>query len=177
MISAYRIKRTDTERMGQAMIQDHLDDLAALAETHPATVSHAHFMKRDLAAAVEAGLVTVTMPHPMFSTVPGVPVVDVRHTDDGRGFVLVTADRSEFKRYAKGVLTVTWHELGDDWKKLTRPMQYALRYLAGDAPATQPKPRKNTLKALESRSHWVNGQLTPRALALYRQHKQELGNG
>lgn len=167
-----------SEQMGKLLIEEHLADVAALAEPFPSTVSHAHFIKRDLGAAVEAGRCTVTMPHPAFASMPGMQVVDVRRTEDGHGYLVATSDGSEFKRYCKGHLSVTWHEppTVDVWAQLSSPMQYALRYLAGDAPNWQDKPRWNTLKALQTRGLIHSGHLTTAARELYHAHRGDFAN-
>jgi hypothetical protein len=164
-----------SQRIGQMLIAEHLADVAALAEPYPSTVCHAHFIQRGLGAAVEAGRCTVTMPHHAFSSMPRVPVVDVLRTEDGHGFILVTRDGSQFKRYCRGELAVTWHE-PDAWADLTTPMKQALRWLAKDAPAGQKKPRANTLRALEKRKLVRKGKLVRSALALYKNHRQEFAD-
>lgn len=170
-----RTRISRSEALGKQMIAEHLADVAALAEPYPSTVSHAHFIKRDLAAAVEAGRCTVTMPHPVFANLPGVPVTDVLRTDDGHGYILITRDGSQWKRYCKGALSVIWHE-PDAWAGLTTPMKHALRWLAKDAPAGQPKPRANTLRALEKRKLVRKGKLVRSALALYKKHRGDFAN-
>lgn len=160
-----------SERLGQMLIAEHQADLAALAVPFPSSVSYAHFICRALGAAIEAGRCTVTMPHPLFASMPGVRVVDVAHLTDGNGFLLTTFDGSQWKRYCKGDLAVTWHEpQADAWTQLSPPMQNALRYLAGDC---DHKPRWNTMRALQKRRLIRKGRITRSALALYRNHQQE----
>lgn len=179
-MSAYPRRRNadaNSERLGKRIVEEHLADVAALAEQFPASVSFAHFIKRDLGAAIEAGRCAITMPHPAFASLPGVPVVDVTHTDDGIGYIVTTIDGSRWTRYCKGSLAVTWHVTvngqPDGWDKLSSPMQHALRALAGDC---QHKPRWNTLRALETRGYLTAGRINPSGQLLYNQHRGDFAH-
>lgn len=165
---AYSFPVPTSEQIGKSLVADHQRNLAALAAPFPAAVSYAHFIKRDLAAAVEAGRCTVTMPHPAFASLPGVLVVDVVRMDDSVGYIVATADGGQWNRYGIGSLAVTWHDFGDTWEKLSPAMRRALYSLVVDSPV---KPRWNTLRALEARGLVANDQLTPSARSLCQHHK------
>lgn len=174
--ASYR-KQPSLEQIGKSLVADHLKKVAALAEEYPCTVTIEHFLKRDLAAAIEAGRCTVTCHHRIFgSSLPQLVVTDVRA--DGDCYTIVTRTGREWpSRFSQETFNVTWHDFGDIWSKLSHPMRWALRWLAGDAAKGQHRPRRNTLKALESRGHLLNGVITPVALALYRQHRKEFVDG
>jgi len=177
----YAFKPPTSEQIGKSLVADHLKNLAALAEPFPSTVTLEHFVKRDLGAAIEAGRCTVTYPHPVFSSMPGLAVIDIRQ-ESSNYFVVVTAGGREWvSRSARTTVAVTWIDFGDTWAKLSLPMRRALHILATGSSSLQAeresggevaKPRHNTLKALESRGLIANGQLTPSALALYCQNRK-----
>lgn len=165
-------KQPTLEQIGKHLIADHQKKVVALAEQYPCTVTLEHFVKRDLGEAIEAGRCTVTCNHRIFANLPPLTVVDVRV--EAKCYTIVTAAGHEYVTYySQEQLTVTWIDFGDTWAKLSPAMRRGLRYLAGDK---SPKPRRNTLKALESRGLIVNGVITPVALALYRQNRKEFAN-
>ncbi len=128
----YAFKTPTLEQIGKSLIADHQRRLDALAEPYPSTVTLPHFVKRDLAAAIEAGRCTVTCTHPVFSSAPRLVVVDVRQ-ESGNYFVIVTAGGREWvSRSALTTVAVTWIDFGDTWAKLSWPMRWAIRHLAGE---------------------------------------------
>jgi hypothetical protein len=174
MVNVYTIRRTDKERMGKLLIEEHQAELAALADPYPAIVTLAHFLRRDLGAAIADGRCAVTCPHRVFgSSLPPLTVIDVRKSTVNGGFVIITATGSWNSFSPHEQLAVTWHDLTAQWKRLSWPMRYALRYVAGAAPTWQGKPRANTLKALQKRGLLIDDQPTPTTLALHRQHLSE----
>jgi hypothetical protein len=178
----YAFKTPTSEQIGKSLVADHLKKVAALAEPFPSTVTLEHFVKRDLGAAIEAGRCTVTYPHPVFSSMPGLTVVDIRQEMSNYFVVVTVGGREWVSRSARTTVAVTWIDFGDTWAKLSLPMRRALHILATDSPSLLAergsggevaKPRPNTLRALESRHLLIDGQLTPSALALYCQNRKE----
>lgn len=164
-------KQPTLEQIGKSLVADHRKRVAALAEEYPCTVTLEHFVRRDLGAAIEAGRCTVTMGHRIFgSSLPRVTISDVRYAD--KCYAITTTVGREWETYyGQETLEVIWHDFGDTWKKLSPAMRRGLRYLAGEK---ERKPRRSTLKALESRGHILNDVITSVALELYRQHRKEI---
>ncbi|MEO8608926.1 MAG: hypothetical protein ABI690_13630 [Chloroflexota bacterium] len=164
------------EQIGKSLIADHLNRVAALQEPYPCTVTLPHFIKRDLGAAIEAGRCTVTASAKWFLTKNDLIIIDVvRLMDKPNHYILIDINGNERHTYSGlSTLAVAWHDFGDTWEKLSPVMRLALRHLAGDV---DHKPRWNTLRGLDSRGLIADGQLTPFALDLYRQHKPEFEHG
>lgn len=164
-------RQANSERLGKLIVEQHQAEIAALADPRPSTVTLAHFVRRNLGVAIAAGQCTVTCAHRLFHSLPRLTVYNVRYIpDNGRPFVIVTTTGDEWQTHYGGEeLAVTWHNQPDGWDQLSWPMRYALRHLAGEGGH---KPRWNTLRALQTRGHLCDGQLTPSALNLYRRHRE-----
>lgn len=178
-----RFRRYATrEQAALSQAADRAANAAALAETHPATVTLDHFIRRDLGAAIAAGRITVTGNNRVFgASGPRILVRDVRYIPGNyRRYFIVTDSREWETHYGGESLAVYWHDLAATWNRLTLPMRRALCILANpDSPLRTRGGAGGgvhhlTLRALATRGLIVDSTLTPFAAAMYRQHKQEL---
>lgn len=174
--ASHRPRYGTREQIAHAYCQDQLAEAAALAELRPSTVTLAHFLLRNMNDDLAAGCCTVTCAHRLFASAPRLNVTQVRYLPGAvPAYILVTDNGYEWQTYSGlETLAVTWLDVPDDWDTLSIPMKFALRYLIGDFDR---KPRWNTLRALETRGHVVDGHLSASGRSLYSQHRGEFANG